>query len=122
MALLRIVAVCLLCVGGYAMNARGEVSTSAAFKSDVRPILKALCYECHSSDDAKGGIRFDQLDPDLVSGRDAETWHDVLNQLNSGEMPPQQAKQPTSEQRKVLTDWLLAALREATEAKRHRDG
>lgn len=122
MILIRIIAVCLLCVGGYALNARGEVSTSAAFKSDVRPILKALCYECHSSGDAKGGIRFDQLDPDLVSGRDAETWHDVLNQLNSGEMPPQQAKQPTSEQRKVLTDWLLAALREATEAKRHRDG
>ena len=93
-----------------------------SFESDVRPVLKALCFECHGPDNDKGGIRFDQLDPDLIHGPDAETWHDALDKLNLGEMPPSKANQPTVEQRQLLTDWMSTALRDAAEATRFKDG
>ena len=92
------------------------------FRQDVRPALQALCFRCHGEKKQEGGIRFDRLDPDPANGPDAETWHDALDQLNLGEMPPPKAQQPTAKQRRVLTDWMLAALREAAAAKRHQSG
>ena len=97
-------------------------SLQATYDGEIRPLLKALCFECHGPDKAKADIRFDTLDPDLVHGPDAETWLDTLDQLNAGEMPPSKATQPTSEQRNHLTDWLTASLRTAAETKRFADG
>lgn len=112
----------LLCVGSFTLPARGDDSIRVAFERDVRPVLEALCYQCHGPDNDEGGIRFDQLNPDLVNGPDAETWHDALDQLNLGEMPPPKAKQPTAQQRRLLTDWMLSSLRGAAEAKRFENG
>lgn len=64
----------------------------------------------------------DRLDPDMVKGRDAETWHDALNQLNLGEMPPTKADQPTPAERRILADWMTGELQRAAEAKRFADG
>ena len=58
------------------------------FKKEIQPILKALCFDCHGPEKTKGHLRLDQLNPDLVKGDTAEEWHDVLDQLNLGEMPP----------------------------------
>lgn len=112
----------LLCVSGMGLTARADPSRLDVFEKEVRPILQALCYKCHGPENDKGGIQFNQLDPDLVDGPDAETWHDVLDQLNLGEMPPRKAKQPSAEQRRLITDWITLELREAAAAKRYNDG
>ena len=101
---------------------QAEEKMLEVFKQDVHPVLKALCFDCHGPKNTKGGLRFDELDPDMVNGTDAETWHDVLDQLNAGAMPPAKATQPTAEQRKILTGWILSALRRAAESKRFKDG
>ncbi len=111
-----------VCFGCFAFLATADEPARRAYERDVRPVLKALCYKCHGPDDDKGGVRFDQLDPDLVDGSDTETWHDALDQLNRGEMPPPKAKQPTAEQRRLLTDWMVSALRDAAEARRFKNG
>lgn len=93
-----------------------------SYERDVRPVLTILCFRCHSQEKNKSGIRLDNLDPDMSKPGGGEAWHDVLDQLNSGEMPPAEAKQPTLDERRLLTEWLEAELREAAEAKRFRDG
>ena len=103
-------------------SAQADDGTLARFKKNVAPVLRVLCFDCHSGNEPKGESGFDQLEPDLVNGDDAETWHDVLNQLNQGEMPPKKAKQPTAAQRRILTNWMRAALTEAAEAARFRRG
>ena len=65
------------------------------FKENIRPLLKTYCYRCHGPEKQKGDIRLDQLDIDLVKGKSTETWHDALNKLNRGEMPPEDAPQLT---------------------------
>lgn len=112
----------MLAFAGLVISVQADDSTLAVFDEQVRPVLTELCLKCHGPDEQKGGLRFDELNPDLIQGPDAETWHDVLDQLNLGEMPPQKAQQPTAEQRRLLTEWILAALREATEAKRFAEG
>ncbi len=120
--MIRLIIGCLLCLGSFARFGHAGDATVEVFERDIRPVLKTLCYDCHGPEKDKGGVRFDQLDPDLVNGPDAETWHDVLDQLHLGEMPPAKAKQPTIEQRRRLTDWIQSALRAAVEAKRFKNG
>ena len=36
----------------------------------------------------EGGVRLDEMDPDLFAGEDVDWWLDVLAVLTNGEMPP----------------------------------
>ena len=120
MSALRIVVIAGVVVSGAAVFAADDFVSR--FERDVRPLLSRLCFDCHGAKAQKGDFRLDNVDADVVNGRDAETWHDVLNRVNLGEMPPPKATQPSSEERRVLVDWLTSALRRAAEAKRFADG
>jgi len=86
------------------------------FQEDVRPVLQQHCFTCHGPEKQKGKIRLDVLDPDMVNGNAAETWHDVLNMLNRGEMPPEDEPQLSAGERRKLVGWLTSELRRAAEA------
>ena len=92
------------------------------FDDDVFPILENLCLDCHDEDVQKGNLRIDNLNPDMVKGPDADRWHEVLNKLNVGEMPPVEKTQPTDKDREILTGWLNTSLAEAAKARRATDG
>ncbi|SVD68117.1 uncharacterized protein METZ01_LOCUS420971, partial [marine metagenome] len=106
----------------------GSASTEATlagletFRKEVEPILAKRCFGCHGPEKQKGKIRLDQLDPDLMKGKSAETWHDALNMLNRGEMPPEDEAQPTVEERRKLVGWLTKELRKAAKARRDTGG
>ncbi|MFP6610963.1 MAG: DUF1587 domain-containing protein, partial [Pirellulales bacterium] len=92
------------------------------FKKDVLPVLRKNCFGCHGPEKQKGKIRFDQLDPDLVKGKSTETWHDALNMLNLGKMPPEDEPQLSPEERRQLVGWLTKELRKAAKADRNTGG
>ncbi|MDB4459153.1 DUF1592 domain-containing protein, partial [bacterium] len=97
----------------------GVVEASRADNfNDVRPLLARYCFACHGEEKQKGDVRIDHLDPDLINGKGAEIWHDVLDQLNLGEMPPKKAKQPNAAERQVIVGWTRQVLKEAATAKR----
>jgi hypothetical protein len=101
-----------------------EVSTQpvTSFEKDVRPLLRQYCDRCHNAEKHHADLRLNRLDPDMVSGSDAETWHDVLNKINQGEMPPAKAEQLTAEHRRILVDWLTAELKRAVDVRRSTGG
>jgi len=67
---------------------RAEDSTVKIFQTDVKPLLAKYCIECHGPDTQEGEIRFDRMPTDPVTAENPERWHDVLNQISAGEMPP----------------------------------
>ena len=77
-----------------------------AFEQDVRPVLEKHCFNCHGPEKQKGKVRLDTLNPDLVNSTSAETWHDALDNINLGEMPPEDEPAISDQDRRVLTDWI----------------
>ncbi len=100
----------------------GQTVAEDAFKKTVQPALKTYCYQCHGPALQEADLRIDTLNPDMVRGNDAETWHDILNKLNLGEMPPQEAKQLPAAARQAVTSWMTEELRRAAREKRSTDG
>ena len=87
------------------------------FEKDIRPILSKYCYGCHGAKKQKGKLRLDTLGLDFDRGQSAERWHDALDQVATGEMPPEDEPQPTEEDRQKLTTWLRESLDAAARAR-----
>jgi hypothetical protein len=83
------------------------------FEREVRPFLKQHCYSCHDAKKAKAGFRIDQLGTDFLSGKTADDWHEVINQINSGEMPPKDEPRPDAKAAFAVVEWVGANLKNA---------
>jgi len=92
------------------------------FKKDVLPVLQKHCFGCHGQKKQKGDLRLDTLDPDIVRGTSAERWHDALNKLNLGEMPPEKEPPLTASERRTLTGWMTQGLKTAADIRRNAGG
>lgn len=115
------IAIVLACASANASAA--ESDAKPRFEHDVLPILRTHCLRCHGPEQQESQLRLDKLSTDLIQDRAAaETWHEVLNALNAGEMPPAEAKQLSAAQRAMLTTWISAAIENAVDARRDIDG
>ena len=92
------------------------------FKKDVLPVLRKNCFGCHGPEKQKGKLRLDTLSLDFERGEAAERWHDTLNKLSLGEMPPKDKPQLSREERRTLTGWLRGRLEAAARARRSTGG
>ena len=70
--------------------------------------LKQYCYKCHGPDKQKAKRRFDTLPATIKDFRQQEQWQEMVDQLNLGEMPPEDEKQPSQAE-------LLSAIKTLTE-------
>jgi hypothetical protein len=89
------------------------------FAKHALPLLTNFCIECHGNGSAEG--EFDvqvQLSPDMSSAAIAAKWAEVVNVLNSHEMPPEDSKQPNAAAVAELVDWVTAQMLRAEQASR----
>jgi len=70
-----------------------------------REFFKSYCVECHNAEKQEGKLRLDDIAFEIGSIELADRWQKILNQLNAGEMPPEDAKQP---ERGAKTEFLDA--------------
>ncbi len=93
------------------------------YERDVRPVLEEHCFKCHGPDKQKSDLRLDTLSTDLLKDRPAaETWHDVLDNLNLGEMPPDDEPELSSEKRQVVTGWIREEIKTARASQKSAGG
>lgn len=93
----------------------------ADFQKSVAPILTKSCLGCHGPQKAKGRLRIDQLNPDLLAGPDVERWREVFHALGKSEMPPENepAYALSPKDRGKVVDWLGDELNKASLARRN---
>ena len=105
-------------------NLEGKVSE---LSPQVHQFLQNYCIKCHGPDEDKGDRAFHKLatlsdgkwSMDLAKPGKADLLHDVLDQLNLGEMPPKKKKvrQPASQEIKATVRWLTKVLLELEKGK-----
>lgn len=82
----------------------------ADFSASAQGVLNEFCIDCHNADYNEAGVQLDALDPDIVRGSDAERWHEALDMIQGGEMPPEESTQPSDDQRRTVVDWISRSL------------
>ncbi|MEX0585025.1 MAG: DUF1587 domain-containing protein, partial [Pirellulales bacterium] len=86
------------------------------FQQTVRPVLQKYCLRCHCEKKSAGKFRIDLLGPDMLQERTAEVWHELIDRVNSGEMPPKDQPQPTVAELNQLGGWVFAELKRVAAA------
>ena len=103
---LRIFLPCLLYIL-WGFPVLGQTAELPNFENEVKPILAKLCYGCHGAEKQKGKLRLDTLSINLLEdSRSAERWHEVRTVINLGEMPPENETKLTTDERRMILDWL----------------
>jgi hypothetical protein len=83
------------------------------YMGTIRPLVETYCLDCHDTDTQKGDLDLEQFRTFEAIRADAHPWELVDEQLELGEMPPKDKKQPTEVERVALVKWVkdsLAAL------------
>ena len=83
------------------------------YRDTVRPFLDKHCLRCHGPKKQKGELRLDTLRADFSSSSTAGQWIEVMDNLNLGEMPPEDEPQPSAEQRRRIANWIARQIRTA---------
>ena len=69
----------------------------------VRAFVDSNCLDCHTGDDAEGSLDLQNLSTEL-NHDNFESWVRIFDRVESGEMPPKDAQQPESRERKKFVD------------------
>jgi len=90
------------------------------FKAEIAPILAKNCHECHGEKKKKGGLRLDELVDLKVITADTEKWQSLIEQVRTGEMPPEDKPKLSPKDVDTLVKWAKDAVALA-DSKRPKD-
>jgi hypothetical protein len=74
----------------------------------IESFFKAHCTKCHNAEKKKGGINFLKFTDFRLEN--AKHWQEALNNLQRGDMPPEESIQPSIANRKVFVSQVLEQL------------
>lgn len=78
----------------------------AEYGKDIRPILQKYCLGCHSTKAKKGSLDLERFGNTDDIRKDVKPWQGMVEQIETGEMPPKDKPQPTAEEKKKLIAWV----------------
>jgi len=90
-------------------------STAANSTNDVVAFVQQYCVKCHGAKNPKGKLALHRVGQEFDAAAQIEIWKKVLDKLQSGEMPPEEAAQPGPTQRQQVLLWIRTRLRSAGE-------
>ena len=94
----------------------------SGFLHDAVPLLKTYCLDCHGPDAQEGEFRVDkQLSANMTDRVTVGRWAEVVNVLNSHEMPPEDCMQPSPDLVAKLVDWVTGEMKRAEQFNRSAD-
>ena len=106
-------------------SARGHaaVPTPESLEKIARPFFSEHCTKCHGEKKQKGDLRVDNLTIDFDSPKIMGHWEEIMNRINSGDMPPDDVdKRPKPEDIARVAEWIAAQLREADSSRQSSAG
>ena len=99
------------------LTASIAISSAVHAAESYDAFLEKHCIRCHGPEKEKGDLRIDRLSRDFKLGADTHHWAEVIEQVNSGEMPPKKEKRPTQEEIAAFVTSLDARIKEGRAAR-----
>lgn len=90
----------------------GAPAAPVALDPQVSAYFEEHCLKCHDADVQKGDFRMDNLSP-KVGFENNPQWLEIMERINSGEMPPKKEKvKPSAEASAKVVEWIASKMKE----------
>ncbi len=93
------------------------IAVSSFAEEPFDAFLETHCIRCHGPEKQKGDLRIDQLSRNFKLGADTHHWAEMMEQVNSGEMPPKKEKKPTQAEIESFVTSLDSRIKEGKAAR-----
>lgn len=97
---------CLAAPTGDGDFAAQQAEVKKTFKEKVTPFIKDYCWQCHGDKKMKGGLTFAPVMKSPGDAASGKRWKQALANVHAHDMPPDDAAQPSDEERQVFMDWV----------------
>lgn len=94
-------------------TALAAVPAAIDLEKTIRPFFARHCDSCHGAKKQKGDLRVDDLAMNFDSPKTMMLWEEIMNRVNSGDMPPEDETRPKVEEISTVADWIAGQLHEA---------
>ena len=85
---------------------KARAGAGVSYEKDVLPLLSDYCYACHGNGKQKGDVALDIHKDPVELLKDQKTWERVLANLRNHTMPPENKKQPSEAERRLVIKWI----------------
>lgn len=77
------------------------------FETDIQPLLKKFCYDCHGEAKQRAGLNLEKASTEQAILEGRKVWERAAGMIRTREMPPEKRMpQPTQEERDLLFQWI----------------
>ncbi|NBV22455.1 MAG: DUF1592 domain-containing protein [Proteobacteria bacterium] len=104
------------------VDARGATAGGKTEANPAERLFNQYCEKCHAGTKPKGDFRLDSLSPDFSDRKNRETWLGVLEQLETGKMPPKDKPRPAPPELQATVKWISERAGAAELARRATEG
>lgn len=77
-----------------------------AYEEQVQPLLQRYCHDCHAQDVTEGDLDLSAFRSITDVRKDVKVWLKVREMIDSRQMPPKDADQPSDAERAQLANWV----------------
>ncbi|MGI9519949.1 MAG: DUF1592 domain-containing protein [Pirellulaceae bacterium] len=89
-----------------------QAAEQQSFDRVIAPLLGDYCLDCHTDEDAEGGVDLSRLDSQAAVEANLELWQAAVQAIESGYMPPQGESQPAPAEIDALQHWHVDLMRD----------
>ena len=100
-----------------AMPCSAQVDSTDVYQEGVLPYVQTYCVHCHGKREPKGDLDLTRYATSSDVAASFRRWNNVIEFIRDGEMPPEDAKQPTIDENSRVVSNVEAIL--LAEAKKH---
>ena len=99
-----------LCCSSVAVAQPGRDKEELSWDRNISHMFRRYCYSCHGADDPSGNVNLAQDGDPAQILRHQRTWATAVHVLQADEMPPEDERQPTSDERRLMLAFLEETL------------
>lgn len=98
-------------IGAACLAIAALLPSQQGFEATVQPFLEQHCHRCHGEVRPKAGVELSDLEAMPTTAEQVDVWLRVLEQLQTGLMPPPRRARPEAAHQREVVRWIDAAIR-----------
>ncbi|MBL9117161.1 MAG: DUF1592 domain-containing protein [Verrucomicrobiaceae bacterium] len=98
------------------------IGLARAGAQQLPPFFAQHCEKCHSGEKPKGKFDLTKLSTDFSVASNREHWQRVLEQIESGDMPPEDKPRPSEQDASTAIKWIRGQVDAVELARRAKEG
>jgi Protein of unknown function (DUF1592)/Protein of unknown function (DUF1588)/Protein of unknown function (DUF1585)/Protein of unknown function (DUF1587)/Protein of unknown function (DUF1595)/Ca-dependent carbohydrate-binding module xylan-binding len=101
-------------IGGIVGNAQAtdNILLQKQLSTQVQPLLREHCLECHSGAEPEAGLSLEHFDSPKAFLKGRRVWEKAVQRMTLGDMPPRESHKLDDAKRKFLIEWIASTIKD----------